>query len=104
MSYLVAERKREFGIRMALGASRRDVLRLVLGQATFIVAIGTMASVIGTLAVTRAVFREMARLAATDPVLWLSVAALLALVALGASILPARWATRVEPAVALRAE
>jgi putative ABC transport system permease protein len=104
MSYMVAERKREFGIRMALGASRRDVLRLVLGRATFIVAIGAVVSIIGTLAVTRSAFREMAELAVTDPLLWISVAALLAFVALGASVLPARRATRVEPAVALRAE
>jgi len=104
MSYMVAERTREFGIRMALGASRRDVLRLVLGQATLIVAIGAIVSIVGTLAVTRAAFREMAELAVTDPWLWISVAALLALVALGASVVPARRATRVEPAVALRAE
>ena len=104
MSYMVAERKREFGIRMALGASRRDVLRLVLGRATFIVAIGAVVSIIGTLAVTRSAFREMAELAVTDALLWISVAALLAFVALGASVLPARRATRVEPAVALRAE
>jgi putative ABC transport system permease protein len=104
MSYMVAERTREFGIRIALGASRRAILNLVLKQGLIIVAIGTAVSVTGTLAVTRVTFREMADLAVTDPFLWISVSALLAVVALGAGIVPAQRATRVEPVVALRAE
>jgi ABC-type antimicrobial peptide transport system permease subunit len=104
ISYMVAERTREFGIRMALGASRSDVLRMVLGQAGVIVAVGSVVSIVGMLAVTRAAFREVADLAVTDPLLWLAVTGLLALVAIAASIVPARRATSVQPSVALRAE
>jgi len=103
-SYMVAERTREFGIRIALGASRREVLQLVLKQAAIIVGIGTAVSFAGTLAVTRLGFREMADLAITDPILWASVCFLLVAVAVGASIVPAQRAMRVEPIVALRAE
>jgi predicted permease len=104
ISYMVAERTREFGVRMALGASRRHVLGLVAGQATLIVGIGALVSIAGTLAVTRVAFREMAVLAATDPLLWGGVTILLALVALAAAFVPARRATRIEPVAALRAE
>jgi putative ABC transport system permease protein len=104
ISYMVAERTREFGIRMALGASRSDVLRMVLGQAGVIVAVGSGVSIVGMLAVTRAAFREVADLAVTDPLLWLAVSGLLALVAIAATIVPARRATSVQPSVALRAE
>ena len=104
ISYMVAERTREFGIRIALGATRRDILRLVVGQAAIIVTIGAVVSIAGTLALTRAGFRELASFAATDPLLWGGVTALLALVAFGASVLPARRAMRVEPSTALRAE
>jgi predicted lysophospholipase L1 biosynthesis ABC-type transport system permease subunit len=104
ISYMVAERTREFGIRIALGASRADVLRLVVGQAAVIVAIGAVVSIAGTLAVTRMAFPEMANVAATDYPLWAGVTAMLALVAFAATVVPARRATRVQPVVALRAE
>ena len=104
VSYMVAERTREFGIRIALGATRRDILWLVVRQAVVIVILGAGVSITGTLAVTRAAFLELAQLAATDTMLWSLVTALLALVALGASLAPARRATRVEPVVALRSE
>jgi putative ABC transport system permease protein len=104
MSYMVAERTREFGIRIALGASRRDIMALVLRHALIIVGMGTAVSVVGTLAVTRVTFRLMADVAMTDPILWTWVSALLAVVAIAAGIVPARRAMRVEPIVALRAE
>ena len=106
VSYMVAERTREFGIRMALGASRSDVLRMVLGQAGVIVAVGGGMSIVGTLAITRATSasRDLAAMAATDPLLWLAVTGLLALVVIAASIVPARRATSVQPSMALRAE
>ena len=106
VSYMVAERTREFGIRMALGASRSDVLRMVLGQAGVIVAVGGGMSIVGALAITRATSasRELAAMAATDPLLWSAVIGLLALVVIAASIVPARRATSVQPSMALRAE
>ncbi len=104
ISYMVAERTREFGIRMALGASRSDVLRMVLGQAGVIVAVGAGVSIVGTLTVVSLAFRELAAMAVTDPLLWVTVTGLLALVAVAASFIPARRATSVQPSVALRAE
>ena len=104
VSHMVADRTREFGIRIALGATAGNVLRLVFGRAALIVGIGAGASIAGTLALARVAFREMAALAATDVVLWASVCGLLAVTALGASLVPARRATRVEPVRALRAE
>jgi predicted permease len=104
MSYTVAERTREFGVRIALGATRHHILRLVLGRASTIVTIGAGVSIIGTLAVTRFTFHELADFSGSDPLLWTVVAGLLAVVALGASLGPAVRATRVAPSVALRAE
>jgi len=104
MSYTVAERTREFGIRMALGGSRVRVLRLVLRHALLVVFVGTGVSVAGSLAVARTTFPEMADLAVAVPLLWVSVAGLLAAVGLTASALPAWRAVSVEPTEALRAE
>ena len=104
MSYTVAERTREFGIRVALGSSRSRVLRLVLRHALLVVFVGTGVSAAGSLAVARATFPEMANLAVADPLLWVSVAGLLAAAALGASAIPAWRAVSVEPTVALRSE
>jgi putative ABC transport system permease protein len=104
ISYMVAERTREFGIRIAVGASRWDILLLVVGQAAVVVAIGACVSIVGTLAVMRVGFRELAVFASTDPLLWAIVVALLAVVAVGASVVPGRRAMRVEPKRALRAE
>jgi ABC-type antimicrobial peptide transport system permease subunit len=104
ISYMVAERTREFGIRMALGASRSDVLRMVLGQAGVIVAVGAGVSIVGTVVVASVAARELAAMAVTDPLLWVAVTGLLAVVAIAATFVPARRATSVQPSVALRAE
>jgi putative ABC transport system permease protein len=104
VGYTVAERTREFGIRLALGASRIRILGMVIGRTAFIVAIGSVVSLTGTLMVTHLAFRELARMAVTDPILWALVVALLAIVALAASIVPAIRATRIDPMIALRAE
>jgi ABC-type lipoprotein release transport system permease subunit len=69
-----------------------------------IVAVGAGVSIVGTVAATRAAFLELAALAVTDPLLWLAVTGLLSLVAVAASIVPARRATSVQPSAALRAE
>jgi putative ABC transport system permease protein len=104
ISRMVAERTREFGIRMALGATSWAIVRMVAGQAGAVIAVGASVSTVGVIAVTRVAAPDLSALATDDPTLWVGVASLLALVALSASIVPARRATSVPASVALRAE
>jgi predicted permease len=104
MSYAVAQRSHEIGIRVALGARPVDVLRMVLRHALVLAGSGVAAGLLGALALSRAVASLLFELSPTDPVTLASVAALLTAVALLASYLPARRATRVDPLVALRSE
>jgi ABC-type antimicrobial peptide transport system permease subunit len=104
MSYAVAERRREIGIRVALGAHPRDVRGLVLRQALALVAAGIGIGLLGALAVSRTMASLLFELQPHDPLTLGGVASLLAVVALVASDLPARRATRVDPLVALRAD
>jgi predicted permease len=104
MSYAVVERSREIGIRLALGASPVDVLGAVLRKALLLTAAGVAAGLAGALAVSRALSHLLFDLSATDPATLLGMAAVLAAVALLASYLPARQATRVDPLIALRSE
>jgi putative ABC transport system permease protein len=104
MAYAVARRRREFGVRMALGAQRRDVLRLVLTRALRIVAAGVIVGLAGAVGVTRVLQTFLFGVTPTDPVAFASVTLLLLAVGLLASWLPARRATRIDPSVALRAE
>ncbi|HEX5725049.1 MAG TPA: ABC transporter permease [Longimicrobiaceae bacterium] len=103
-SYLVAQRTREIGIRMALGARGADVLRLVAGEGLAVVAAGIVAGTVGALAFARLLSGLLYGLTATDPLTYLGVALLLGAVATAALLLPARRASRVDPVVALRAE
>jgi putative ABC transport system permease protein len=89
---------------MALGASPRDVLKLVLGQGLKLALVGAALGIAGALTMTRLIQGLLFQVSATDPVTFISVTALLTLVALAASYLPARRATRVDPMVALRYE
>ena len=104
LSYEVSRRTREIGIRMALGAQQRDVLRLVVGQGIVLAIVGAAVGVGVALGVTRYLSSMLYGVHANDPVTIASVAILLLLVALAACYIPARRAMRVDPMVALRYE
>ena len=104
VAYTVAQRTREFGVRMALGANRRDVLRLVLSHGARLTLFGIGLGVAASLATTRVLAILLYGTSATDLPTFTAVALLLALVALAACYIPARCATRVDPIVALRYE
>jgi putative ABC transport system permease protein len=104
MSYAVSQRTQEIGVRMALGASRRHVLSLILGHAGRIAAAGIVLGVIGAFGVTRIVGSLLYNVSTTDPLSFLATAVFLSLVALAASYVPARRATAVDPMIALRSE
>lgn len=104
MAYAVTQRRREIGVRIALGATRHDVLRLVLTRAAGIVAAGLLAGLIGAAGVTRVLQSFLFGVTSTDPVVFTIVTMLLLAVGLMAAWLPARRATRIDPWAALRAE
>jgi predicted permease len=104
LSYAVSQRMREIGIRMALGASGRTLVSLIVGQALVLVVSGVLAGTIAALFVSQTMTKMLFGISAADPVTFAGVAAILVGVALFASYLPARRATRVDPIVALRAE
>ena len=104
MALIVTQRTREMGIRFALGASRGDVLRLVLGQGAVLVGIGLAAGLLGALMASRALTSVLYNVAPLDPVALISALLMLSLVALIACFLPARRASLVDPIEALRSE
>jgi putative ABC transport system permease protein len=104
MSYSVAQRSRELGVRIALGAARSDVLRLVLRQGMSLALMGIVIGVGAAFALTRLIESQLYDVRATDPATFVGVAALLAVTALAANLVPALRATRVDPAVVLREE
>jgi putative ABC transport system permease protein len=104
ISYGVTQRTRELGVRVALGAQRRDVVGLVVRQGMSLAGIGIGVGLLGAVGVTRVVKSLLIGVSPTDPLSFGGVAAFLAGVALLASVIPARRATEVDPIVALRAE
>ncbi|MEP7274158.1 MAG: FtsX-like permease family protein, partial [Acidobacteriota bacterium] len=104
MSYNVTQRRPEIGIRMALGAQRNDVLKMMLSRGMTLVMAGIALGVAGSLALTRLLSGLLFGVGATDPLTFLLISALLTMVALCACYIPARNATRVDPLVALRLE
>jgi putative ABC transport system permease protein len=104
MSYLVARRTHEIGTRMALGAERTDVLKLVLEKGLTLIAVGLAIGVAGALALTRALASLLYGVTPTDPVTFVVVSLLLTAVGLLACYIPARRATKIDPMMALRYE
>jgi putative ABC transport system permease protein len=104
MAYSVSLRKREIGLRMALGAAQANVLRLILKQGLSLVVTGVLIGFVAALLVGRLLSRMLYGISASDPVSLTGAAAVLFAVALLACYLPARWASRVDPLVALREE
>ena len=104
IAYLVAQRTREIGIRLALGAAPRDVLRLMVGHGMKLTLLGVAIGFIGAMAVTRLMVSLLFAVTPTDAVTFIIAAAGLILVALVACYIPARRATKVDPLVALRYE
>jgi putative ABC transport system permease protein len=104
MAYAVAQRTREIGVRLALGAQPGDVLSMVLVGGGKLAAFGLVIGLVGSLGVSYLLRSQLYGVSSSDPATYVAVAALLGLVALAACYLPARRATRVDPLIALRYE
>jgi ABC-type antimicrobial peptide transport system permease subunit len=104
VSYMVAQRQREFGIRMALGAEPGSILRLIMRDVFSVVAVGLLAGIAMSLAATRLLQQLLFRIGPRDTVTLVVAVAALSIVALIAGYLPGRRATKVDPMVALRYE
>jgi ABC-type antimicrobial peptide transport system permease subunit len=104
ISFFVGQRTREIGIRIAMGAQRRDILKLVINEGLTLTVIGIVVGLGSAFALTRFLAAFLYGVSATDPLDFAAVAALFGVVALAASYIPARRAMRVDPLTALRYE
>jgi putative ABC transport system permease protein len=104
LSYSVARRRHEIGIRMALGAGRGAVLALIVRDGALVIGAGLICGLAGALALTRLLRAFLFGVTPTDPTAFLAVAAVLSVVAMAATLAPARRAARVDPLTALRSE
>jgi putative ABC transport system permease protein len=104
MSYSVAQHTREIGIRMALGARPALILKLILGRGLFLIVIGVVIGLIASFGITRFMSTMLFGVTATDPLTFVLIVLVLALVALLACLVPAQRAMRVNPIVVLRYE
>jgi putative ABC transport system permease protein len=102
ISYAVAQRTQEIGIRMALGAGRAEILKLVVFQSALLIVLGIVLGLGGAFGLTRLLANDLFGITATDATTFASVTALLIAVALLATVIPTRRATRVDPTTALR--
>jgi putative ABC transport system permease protein len=104
LAYSVAQRTQEIGVRIALGATPGGILKMVLGQGLLTVAIGLIVGLAGSLLLTRTMRSMLFEISPNDPITIVGIALLLLLIAMLASYIPARRATRVDPMIALRYE
>jgi len=104
MNYLVMQRTRELGIRLAVGATGGDVLRLALGRAAMLIAVGLCLGLLGSVVLARLIARLLYGVTPLDPLTFAAVSLLLSVVALFASYIPARRASKIDPMEALRCE
>ena len=104
ISYAVSRRTHEIGVRMALGATPANVVRLIIGQGMRVVALGVVGGLAGAVLMTRLMANMIYGVHVTDPLTYVSVATLLGAVALVASYIPARRATEIDPLAAMRAD
>jgi putative ABC transport system permease protein len=104
IAYAVTERTHEIGVRLALGAQRRDVMTMIVAQGMAMTAAGTVVGLVAALLVTRLMSSLLFGVSAADPITFTAITVLLAAVAFVACYIPARRATLVDPLVALRTE